>query len=55
MAYEGIKVKLFMVYLCLVSLSVMTAVTVTSLPVPAVVGMAISGGMGRQTRSIPLS
>ena len=44
-----------MVYLCLVSLSVMTAVTVTSLPVPAVVGMAISVGILRKTRKVPFS
>ena len=49
------RVKSFIVYLCFMSLSVMTAVMVTSLPVPAVVGMAISGGILRHTRSSPLS
>ena len=35
------------------SVSVMTAVTVTSLPVPAVVGIATRGGSFRHTRRIP--
>ena len=35
------------------SVSVMTAQNVTSLPVPAVVGMAISGVMGRVSMPRP--
>ena len=40
-------------YLWFVSLSVMTAATVASLPVPEVVGTAIKGGVGRPTRRSP--
>ena len=40
-------------YLCLISGFVITAVTVTSLPVPAVVGIATRGGSFFQTLSKP--
>ena len=43
-AYAGINGKSFMVYLCLVAASVITAARVVSLPVPAVVGIAMSKG-----------
>ena len=42
-------------YLWLVSQSVITAATVVSLPVPAVVGIAMRGGMGRPTFKSPAS
>lgn len=43
-AYLGMSTKSLMGYLCRVRLSVMTAANVVSLPVPAVVGMAMSKG-----------
>ena len=52
-AQRGMRVKSFIVYLCFFSVSVMTAVMVVSLPVPAVVGMAIRVGMRRSTRKSP--
>ena len=44
-AYLGIKGKSLIAYLCLVSASVITAASVVSLPVPAVVGTAIRRGI----------
>ena len=49
------RCRSMMAYLWFVSLSVMTAATVVSLPVPEVVGMAIIGGMGRPTFKSPAS
>ena len=43
-AYLGIRGKSLIAYLYLVSASVITAARVVSLPVPAVVGMAIRSG-----------
>ncbi len=44
-AYLGISGKSLIAYLCRVSASVMTAASVVSLPVPAVVGIAIRRGI----------
>ena len=52
-AYFGMSTKSFIGYLCLVLLSVMTAASVVSLPVPAVVGTAASNGSFFRTLSIP--
>lgn len=55
MAYFGMSVNELIVYLWWVFSSVMTAARVTSLPVPAVVGMATSGGIGLYTFSNPFN
>lgn len=44
MAYSGMSLRSMSAYLWCVSLSVMTAAIVVSLPVPDVVGMATIGG-----------
>lgn len=53
-AWRGMSGKEFMIYFSCLRRSVMTAVTVVSLPVPAVVGMAMRAGTRRQTRKMPL-
>ena len=52
-AYRGISGKSLMGYLCLVPLSTITAASVVSLPVPAVVGTAMSTGSFFHTRRMP--
>ena len=52
-AYLGISGKSLIGYLTRVFASVMTAARVVSLPVPAVVGTAKSGGSGRITFKMP--
>ena len=52
-AYLGISGKSLMAYLYRVSASVITAARVVSLPVPAVVGMAMSRGSRLWTLRIP--
>src|SRR5699024_9106945 len=52
-AYLGIREKSLMGYLCRVWASVMTAASVVSLPVPAVVGTAIKRGSFLCTFNIP--
>ena len=52
-AYLGISGKSFIAYLCLVFASVITAAKVVSLPVPAVVGIAINKGSFLCTFKMP--
>ena len=52
-AYRGISGKSLMAYLCRVSASTITAASVVSLPVPAVVGTAIRSGSFLCTFRIP--
>ena len=53
MAYSGMSLRSMSAYLWCVSLSVMTAAIVVSLPVPDVVGMATMGGTVLPTRMTP--
>ena len=53
MAYSGMSLRSMSAYLWCVSLSVMTAAIVVSLPVPDVVGMATIGGTVLPTRMTP--
>ena len=52
-AYLGIRGKSLIIYLCFVCSSVITVATVVSVPVPAVVGTAISSGIFFNILKIP--
>ena len=52
-ARRGIRTKSLIGYFSCVCGSEMTAATVASLPVPAVVGMATRYGILRKTRNVP--